>query len=536
MNRYFSLFTLILVIGASPLIAQANVDTFLDQATSVKNFIDQASQFGADKLGKNQDAYKAQLKNAVKDELEKLVPDPTTEDPNHKVTKEEYLLRQANLDKLALDSDTYFTNLRTAWNGIMPEFGDNTALKNQYVAQGEDTHINAVLRTDMMGEGILENGQFDKYTGALSAADYQSTFESLNSAYRWNLAHPNTSPKPPVGSKTFEPSTSLDKPVPLAWWARRFSLTNEGTIWENNSVYSILSMLNNMQQLSMSGAWYWNQGWTGGDWSSFQSDLGYFLNKTGAAGQEGYQMTLSQGSTAYVDEYGKSFTPNPDQYYADLDVQSTYSLSFYMGRNTAVANSTGASVGGYTTSQNEQQGTVVMDGCAYKVCAWETRTPIVLDMNGDQKLEASGGEWAVHSLPKNAKLVPFDINGDGFDELVEWVGANDGLLLNYTGQAVNGNNLFGDAGGFADGYEKLSLLDENGDKQLTGKELATLSVWQDRNGNAKVDKGEVTSVAELGITSISIAPTNFVAPFVQNGKTQIMWDWHPVSIIVKKTK
>lgn len=536
MNRYFSLFTLIVVMGASALIAQPNVDTFLTTATSVKNFIDQASQFGIDKLGKDPTTYKADLKNAVQTELVKLVPDPTTENPNQTITKEAYLLRADNVSKLALDSGTYFTSLRTAWDGIMSEFGDNTALQNQYKAQGEDTHINAVLLTDMMGSGILETGQFEKYTGALTAADYQSTFESLNSAYRWNLAHPNTSPKPPAGSKTFEPSTSLDKPVPMAWWARRFSLTNDGTIWNNTSIYSILSTLNNMQQLSMSGAWYWNQGWTGGDWSSFQTDLGYFLDKTGATGQEGYQMTLSQGSTAYVDEYGKSFTPNADQYYADLDVQNTYSLSFYMGRNTAVADSTGASVGGYTTSQNETQNTIVTDGVAYQVCAWETRTPIVLDMNGDQKLEASGGEWLVHGLPKNAKLVPFDINGDGFDELVEWVGANDGLLITYTGQAVTGNNLFGDAGGFADGYEKLSLLDENGDKQLTGKELATLSVWQDRNGNAKVDKGEVTSVAELGITSISIAHTNFVAPFVQNGKTQIMWDWHPVSMIVKKTK
>lgn len=162
-------------------------------------------------------------------------------------------------------------------------------------------------------------------------------------------------------------------------------------------------------------------------------------------------------------------------------------------------------------------------------------SPIVLDLDGDGNLEASKGEYLPHPY-NGAKLVEFDINGDEFLELTEWVGPHDGILLQSNERDLNANAFFGEAGGFRDGYEKLSLLDTNNDKQLTGEELKTLSVWQDQNTNGKVDTGEISSVTALGITALSLTHQDLVSSFTQNGTTKNMWDWYPVAFRVKRTR
>ncbi|BBM82427.1 hypothetical protein [Candidatus Uabimicrobium amorphum] len=163
-------------------------------------------------------------------------------------------------------------------------------------------------------------------------------------------------------------------------------------------------------------------------------------------------------------------------------------------------------------------------------------TPLVLDMDGDKKLQASGGKWLPHRFDPKSKTATFDINGDHFAEFMEWVGPNDGLLVRYEKGEMNGLNLFGDAGGFKHGFEKLSVLDKNNDKAISGEELKGLSVWQDKNGNAKVDKGEIKSVQSLKITSISVKHRMFSSSFVQDGKTKSMWDWHPAIQIIKRIR
>lgn len=163
-------------------------------------------------------------------------------------------------------------------------------------------------------------------------------------------------------------------------------------------------------------------------------------------------------------------------------------------------------------------------------------SPIVLDLDGDGKIEASNGVWLPHGY-NNARVAEFDMDGDGLVDLTEWVGPNDGILMVATGNEVSGRNFFGDIDGFVNGYQKLSTLDSNNDKQLVDSELSTLSVWQDKNGNAKIDKGEVKSVAELGITSIRLTyDSEFVSSFVQNGQVKKMWDWYPCILRLKRTK
>lgn len=163
-------------------------------------------------------------------------------------------------------------------------------------------------------------------------------------------------------------------------------------------------------------------------------------------------------------------------------------------------------------------------------------SPIVLDMDGDGNLEASNGVYLPH-IYKDGRVVEFDINGDGFVDLTEWVGKNDGLLIQYdASKPVSGAQLFGDADGFINGYEKMRSLDADENGTLEGQELATLSVWQDKNLNAKVDAGEIQSLSALKITELKVDHDNFVSQFVMDGKELTMWDWYPSVFRVKKRK
>lgn len=180
---------------------------------------------------------------------------------------------------------------------------------------------------------------------------------------------------------------------------------------------------------------------------------------------------------------------------------------------------------------------VTVGGTAYELRESWHYSPLVLDMDGDNKLEASKGQYRPHPYT-GVKLVPFDMNGDFFDEMVEWVGPNDGLLIQHkASEKVNGNHLFGNAGGWRHGFEKLATLDKNKDGMLKGQELATLSVWQDKNANGLADAGEVKSVSTLGITMIKTSHTEeLVSSFEQNGAAKKMWDWYPTAFKAEKKK
>ncbi len=174
-------------------------------------------------------------------------------------------------------------------------------------------------------------------------------------------------------------------------------------------------------------------------------------------------------------------------------------------------------------------------------------SPIVLDLDGNGRLDTATGEWRPHTLRKHVGgkylLTMYDINGDNVDELVEWIGPSDGFLVMpkdvkrtmETG-VITADEMFGTAGGYTDGYSKLSLLDRNGDKFLTGDELNGLYIWQDKNSNTLVDKGELVSVTEVGITKICIRHSNYASYFIMNGKTYRMWDWWPITMMIKKSK
>ena len=154
-------------------------------------------------------------------------------------------------------------------------------------------------------------------------------------------------------------------------------------------------------------------------------------------------------------------------------------------------------------------------------------SPIILDLDGDGKIEASNGQYLAHDgFSQNVAV--FDFFGNGFPVLTEWVGANDGLLCRPTKDGkVTGAQLFGTANGMGNGYEEMASLDADASGALEGAELEGLYVWTDLNRNAIADKGELKSVQELGITSIKVTHNNYASTFTRNGQTYKTFDWWP---------
>ena len=134
--------------------------------------------------------------------------------------------------------------------------------------------------------------------------------------------------------------------------------------------------------------------------------------------------------------------------------------------------------------------------------AADQTSPIILDLDGDG-IETRSSHSGVF----------FDHDGNLFAESTGWVGTDDGLLVfdkNTNGVIENGNELFGNNTQLSDGslaengYIALQELDDNQDGLINNMDAAwqQLNVWQDKNGNAQADAGELLSLEEAGIISI----------------------------------
>jgi len=82
-------------------------------------------------------------------------------------------------------------------------------------------------------------------------------------------------------------------------------------------------------------------------------------------------------------------------------------------------------------------------------------------------------------------------HGDGFEELTEWLASKDGLLCE-TSKPTSGRDLFGTAGGWRDGFQKLSVRTGTGMVSSPAIELTGLFVWVDSNYDAVPQDGEVS--------------------------------------------
>jgi hypothetical protein len=129
------------------------------------------------------------------------------------------------------------------------------------------------------------------------------------------------------------------------------------------------------------------------------------------------------------------------------------------------------------------------------------RDPLVLDLDDD----------GIELSTLDGSSVHFDYDGDGFAERTGWVASDDGLLVldaNGNGVVDGASELFGSS--TQDGFAVLEMHDTNGDGVIDGAddEFPALRIWRDLDQDAVSDAGELVSLADAGISAISLTRTN----------------------------
>jgi hypothetical protein len=105
--------------------------------------------------------------------------------------------------------------------------------------------------------------------------------------------------------------------------------------------------------------------------------------------------------------------------------------------------------------------------------------------------------------------VAFDADGTGLKTRWTWITPQAGWLVydpKASGQVTSALQMFGNVSFWMfweNGYEALRALDDDGDGELTGKELAGLAIWHDANGDGVCDPGEVRPLSDYGIVAVS---------------------------------
>jgi Ca2+-binding RTX toxin-like protein/LysM repeat protein len=137
---------------------------------------------------------------------------------------------------------------------------------------------------------------------------------------------------------------------------------------------------------------------------------------------------------------------------------------------------------------------VALDAIEY---AMSFESPLVLDLDGD-------GIELSHVFDN---AVFFDIDNDGHGEKIGWVKPDDAHLaidVNGNGQIDNITELYGDD--VMPAFKKLALHDSNKDGIIDAHDhdFNKILVWRDLNQNGVSEPGELKTLAETGIASISL--------------------------------
>jgi hypothetical protein len=133
-------------------------------------------------------------------------------------------------------------------------------------------------------------------------------------------------------------------------------------------------------------------------------------------------------------------------------------------------------------------------------------SPILLDLSGDGI-----------SLSAPDEGTAFDLLGTGDAVQTAWpVSDDDAFLvidLDDDGVVSGARELFGNFTGgnsYANGFEPLAALDENGDGRLDADDpaFASLRVWRDTDRNGVSAPAELTTVRAAGIASFDVTPAS----------------------------
>ncbi len=274
----------------------------------------------------------------------------------------------------------------------------------------------------------------------------------------------------------------------------------------------------------------------GGSSSFTAAEIAYMQNAYVSGGSRNNDLVDLTGHTI-INDSSMNFSGHWHDIYASFnkyfpDTTRTYTDTYYEDEM----------LDPYTTIVYENK-VITTENINYQLIAYYCESPIVLDLDGTQEIDTAKNIWQPHD-PKfyiqNAKF--FDINGDGQEDYTEWMNANpkDGLLVipDENGKVNSALELFGTAGGYADGYEKLSIVcdkDKNG--WVEGEELSGLKLWIDSNNNAVCESSELKELSDYGVVKIATSHKDFVSTYVTNdGKVKYTWDWWPTMAATRKFK
>ncbi len=138
----------------------------------------------------------------------------------------------------------------------------------------------------------------------------------------------------------------------------------------------------------------------------------------------------------------------------------------------------------------------------------------------------------------------FDLVGDGISRLWPWPSADAAFLVwlpSPDAGVPSGRRLFGSRTWWIfwlDGYEPLSMLDDNADGRLAREELDGIGVWRDLDGDGVSAPDEVTTAADFGVRWIAVAatrtedgvPATDAGIGLSDGSTRPTYDWTPTSL------
>ena len=133
-------------------------------------------------------------------------------------------------------------------------------------------------------------------------------------------------------------------------------------------------------------------------------------------------------------------------------------------------------------------------------------TPIVIDLDGN----------GIRTISRDDATAGFDLFGNGGSVKSGWISGGDGFLAvdkNGNGKIDSINELFGGTAKGA-GFANLAAYDSNHDGFVNDADAAfgQLMIWRDANGNHATDAGELMTLAQAGVASLTVAYTEL--PFV----------------------
>ena len=238
------------------------------------------------------------------------------------------------------------------------------------------------------------------------------------------------------------------------------------------------------------------------------------------AGIANIKVQLYSGSgvllaTTYTNAYGNYLFSNldPGSYSLKFDKSGVYHAGYAMdtwkwgAKNVGANDNIDSDVNSNGTTGNVVYTDILKLASGQNDMSWDAAiTPIVIDLNGD----------GVHTIARADFHGSFDLLGTGNAIQTGWVSAQDGLLAidsNGNGKIDNISELFG-GNEKGTGFAKLSSYDSNGDGVVDPHDdkFAELRIWRDANSNGVTDDGELMSLHDAGVASLTVSYTEL--PFL----------------------